>query len=144
MNNEPKAIILPEDLGPFAMGESKPEYKPHFTGANFMNRLTQDGVGIVNVTFEPGCRNNWHIHRAESGGGQYLLCTAGKGWFQEEGKPAKKIARGDVIHIAPGVKHWHGAAKDSWLVHLAVAIPGEGCFTEWLEPVTDAEYQNLE
>lgn len=143
MNDEPKSIILPEDLGPFPMGTSKEEYKPYFVGNNFMERLTDDDVGIVNVTFEPGCRNNWHIHRSKSGGGQYLLCTAGKGWVQEEGKPARLISAGNVIKINPGVKHWHGATKDNWLVHLAVAIPGEDCFTEWLEPVSDEEYQKL-
>lgn len=98
---------------------------------------------IGNVTFEPGCRNNWHIHRAAKGGGQILLCTGGRGWYQEEGKPARELRTGDVVHIPANVKHWHGAAKDSWFAHLAVEIPGEGAGNEWCEPVDDEAYGKL-
>ena len=98
---------------------------------------------IGNVTFEPGCRNNWHIHRAAKGGGQILLCIGGRGWYQEEGKPARELRTGDVVHIPANVKHWHGAAKDSWFAHLAVEIPGEGAGNEWCEPVDDEAYGKL-
>ncbi len=105
--------------------------------------LSTEGVVIGNVTFEPGCRNNWHIHKADKGGGQILLCTGGKGWYQEWGKPAQELNAGDVVHIPAGVKHWHGAAKDSWFVHIAVEVPGENTSSEWCEPVSDEEYNNL-
>lgn len=105
--------------------------------------LSLEGVVIGNVTFEPGCRNNWHIHRAAKGGGQILLCTGGRGWYQEEGKPARELRTGDVVHIPANVKHWHGAAKDSWFAHLAVEIPGEGAGNEWCEPVDDEAYGKL-
>lgn len=95
------------------------------------------------MTFEPGCRNNWHVHHAAKGGGQILLCTAGRGWYQEWGKPARELRSGDVVNIPAGVKHWHGAAKDSWFVHLAVEVPGENARNEWLEPVSDADYNRL-
>ena len=98
---------------------------------------------IGNVTFEPGCRNNWHIHRAAKGGGQILLCIGGRGWYQEEGKPARELRTGDVVHIPANVKNWHGAAKDSWFAHLAVEIPGEGAGNEWCEPVDDEAYGKL-
>ena len=105
--------------------------------------LCTEGVGIGNVTFEPGCRNNWHIHHAKKGGGQILLCTAGKGWYQEWGKPAQQLHPGDVVKIPAGVKHWHGAAKDSWFAHLSVEVPGEETSNEWLEPVDDQSYNAL-
>lgn len=105
--------------------------------------LSLEGVVIGNVTFEPGCRNNWHIHRAAKGGGQILLCIGGRGWYQEEGKPARELRTGDVVHIPANVKHWHGAAKDSWFAHLAVEIPGEGAGNEWCEPVYDEAYGKL-
>ena len=105
--------------------------------------LSLEGVVIGNVTFKPGCRNNWHIHRAAKGGGQILLCTGGRGWYQEEGKPARELRTGDVVHIPANVKHWHGAAKDSWFAHLAVEIPGEGDGNEWREPVDDEVYGKL-
>lgn len=105
--------------------------------------LSLEGVVIGNVTFEPGCRNNWHIHRAAKGGGQILLCIGGRGWYQEEGKPARELRTGDVVHIPANVKHWHGAAKDSWFAHLAVEIPGEGAGNEWCEPVDDEAYGKL-
>lgn len=102
--------------------------------------LTTTGVPIGNVTFEPGCRNNWHIHHK---GGQILLVTGGRGYYQEWGKPAQKLQPGDVVNIPPEVKHWHGAASDSWFAHLAVEVPSEGASNEWLEPVTDEEYNKL-
>ena len=100
-------------------------------------------VSIANVTFEPGCRNNWHIHHATNGGGQILVCVEGEGWYQEEGKPAQSLKPGDVITIPANVKHWHGAKKDSWFSHLAVEVPGEDTNNEWCEPVSDEEYNNL-
>ena len=103
--------------------------------------LTTAGVPIGNVTFEPGCRNNWHIHHAKSGGGQILLCTAGRGYYQEWGKEAQELHPGDVVVIPAGVKHWHGAAPDSWFSHLAVEVPGEDTRNEWLEAVSDEEYR---
>lgn len=105
--------------------------------------LSTEGVTVGNVTFEPGCRNHWHIHHAASGGGQLLLCTSGSGWYQEWGQPARALQAGDVVQIPAGVKHWHGAAADSWFVHLAVEIPGEATKTEWCEPVSDEEYSKL-
>lgn len=105
--------------------------------------LCTEGVGIGNVTFEPGCRNNWHTHHAKKGGGQILLCTAGRGWYQEWGKPAQQLHPGDVVKIPAGVKHWHGAAKDSWFAHLSVEVPGEETSNEWLEPVDDQSYNAL-
>ena len=98
---------------------------------------------LANVTFEPGCRNNWHIHHATKGGGQLLICTAGEGWYQEEGKEAVSLAPGTVITIPADVKHWHGAKTDSWFSHIAVEVPGENTRSEWCEPVTDEEYAKL-
>lgn len=95
------------------------------------------------MTFEPGCRNNWHIHHASKGGGQILICVAGEGWCQEEGKKAIKLSKGMVITIPPEVKHWHGATKDSWFSHIAVEVPGENTSNEWCEPVSDSEYDKL-
>ena len=109
-----------------------------------MNMLSTEQVSIGNVTFEPGCRNNWHIHRAARGGGQILLVTAGRGWYQEWGKPARALRAGDVVNIPANVKHWHGAARDSWFAHLAVEVPGEETANEWLEPVSDADYSQLD
>lgn len=140
---EEKSVIIPEDLGPFAMGDPNRAYAKYFIGNSFLNMLSTEGVVIGNVTFEPGCRNDWHIHKAKKGGGQILLCTAGKGWLQEWGKPARFLKAGDVAHIAPGIKHWHGAAKDSWFTHIAVEVPGEECSTDWLEPVDDVWYSKL-
>ena len=98
---------------------------------------------LSNVTFAPGCRNNWHIHRAKSGGGQLLLCIAGEGWYQEEGKEEVSLIPGTVIFIPANVKHWHGAKADSWFSHLAMEVPGEEAANEWLEEVNDAQYQEL-
>lgn len=106
--------------------------------------LSTKQVGIANVTFEPGCRNNWHIHLAEKGGGQILLVTAGKGWYQEYGKPPRSLSAGDVVNIPANVKHWHGAAKNSWFQHLAIEVPAGNGRNEWCEPVSDEEYGALE
>ncbi len=115
----------------------------YFIGNSFLNPLTDKGVAMVNVTFEPGCRNNWHIHHAKSGGGQILICTAGSGWFQEEGKEPISLEPGKVISIPTDVKHWHGAKKDSWFSHISVEVPGEEIWHEWLEPVVDEVYNEL-
>lgn len=132
-----------ESLGPFARGAANTTYAQYFTGQSYLNMLTKEGLPIGNVTFEPGCRNHWHIHHASKGGGQILLCTSGRGWYQEWGKPARELHEGDVVVIPAGIKHWHGAAKDKWFVHLAVEVPGENTRTEWLEPVMDTEYNQL-
>ena len=98
---------------------------------------------MANVTFEPGCRNNWHVHKASQGGGQVLLCCGGRGWYQERGQPARELHPGDAVTIPANVKHWHGAARDSWFSHVAVEVPGENTANEWLEPVDQAEYDRL-
>ena len=126
----------------FALGEENP-FGQYFVGQSYLKMLCTEGVGIGNVTFEPGCRNNWHIHHAKKGGGQILLCTAGRGWYQEWGKPAQQLHPGDVVKIPAGVKHWHGAAKDSWFAHLSVEVPGEETSNEWLESVDDQSYNAL-
>ena len=131
-----------EDL--FPRGGANTAFAQYFSGQSYLNMLTTEGVAIGNVTFEPGCRNNWHIHHAKSGGGQILLCTAGRGWYQEWGRPAQELNPGDVVVIPPEVKHWHGATADSWFAHLAVEVPGEETKNEWCEPVSDADYGNLE
>lgn len=118
-------------------------YDQYFVGESSLNMLSTERVVIGNVTFEPGCRNNWHIHHTTQGGGQILLCTAGRGWIQEWGKPARVLHAGDVVKIAPGIKHWHGAAKDSWFAHLAVEVPGENPRSEWLEAVNKEDYSQL-
>lgn len=130
----------------FGQGSANTAFAQYFIGNSYLNPLTKPGesvVGLANVTFEPGCRNNWHIHRAKAGGGQILLCTGGRGWYQEWGRPARELRAGDVVNIPAGVKHWHGAAKDSWFSHLAVEVPGEQTENEWLEPVDGAQYGGL-
>ena len=125
----------------FPAGGENVAFAQYFTGKCYLNMLTKTSkVGVANVTFAPGCRNSWHIHHK---GGQLLLVLAGEGWYQESGKPAQALKAGDVVEIPPEVKHWHGASKDSWFAHLAVEIPAEGASNEWLEPVSDAEYDNL-
>lgn len=126
----------------FDLGEKNP-YGAYFVGQSYLNMLTTQGVAVGNVTFEPGCRNNWHIHRVRQGGGQILLCTAGRGWYQEWGKPARALKAGDVVEIPANVKHWHGAAGDSWFSHLSLEVPGEDTSNEWLEPVEEADYRQL-
>ena len=125
----------------FPLGAKNDAYAQFFTGQSYLAVLTQEGVFSANVTFEPGCRNNWHIHYK---GGQILYCTAGKGWYQEEGKLARFLKPGDVVNIPAGVKHWHGATKDSWFSHIALSVPEENATTEWLNPVTDEEYNKLQ
>ena len=129
----------------FGLGVENSAYARYFTGKSYLNPLTEPGKGpfFANVTFEPGCRNNWHIHHAASGGGQILLCVAGEGWYREEGKPARSLRPGDVVVIPPEVKHWHGAKADCWFSHIAVEVPGENASNEWLEAVTDEEYAAL-
>ena len=131
---------LPKDWSAFPVGEPNVAYAKYFKGASYLARLSTNQVGIAAVTFEPGCRNNWHIHHAETGGGQILICTAGRGYYQEWGKPAVEMKPGDTVNIPAGVKHWHGAAPDSWFQHLALEVPGTGQRNEWLEPVDDAAY----
>lgn len=128
----------------FPIGEPNTAYARYFIGNSYLAPVSTEQVVVSNVTFEPRCRNNWHIHKASKGGGQMLIGVAGRGWYQEEGKPAQEILPGTVIHIPANVKHWHGAAADSWFAHLAFSVPGEDTETEWLEPVTDAEYNKLE
>ena len=132
-----------ENSMPFPIGEPNTGFSKYFTGQSYLAPVSKSQIGIFNVTFEPGCRNNWHIHNAEEGGGQILICVAGKGYYQEWGKKAQILLPGDTVNIAPGVKHWHGPAKDSWFSHLAIEIPGKNPSTEWLEPVTDYEYNSL-
>ena len=128
----------------FPVGDPLPEqFSKFFIGKAYLQSLTDKGGPISNVTFEPGCRNNWHIHHAKSGGGQILLVTGGKGWYQAWGEEARQLQPGDVVVIPAGVKHWHGAAADSWFSHLAVEVSGEETSNEWLEPVEDEEYNKL-
>ena len=129
----------------FGLGQENSAYAQFFIGRSHLNPLTPAGVtpAFANVTFEPGCRNNWHIHHADKGGGQILLCVAGSGWYQEEGKPARSLNPGDVVVIPAGVRHWHGAKKDSWFSHIAVEVPGENAKNEWCEPVSDEAYGKL-
>jgi quercetin dioxygenase-like cupin family protein len=126
--------------GIFPKGDLNEAYAAYFTGTSYLAMLTTEGVITANVTFEPGCRNNWHIHHK---GGQILLVTEGRGWYQEDGKPARALKPGDVVNIPPETKHWHGAARDSWFAHVAVEIPAEGRSNEWLDPVSDKEYAAL-
>ncbi len=134
-----------DKLNVFGEGQPNEAFAQYFSGQSFLNMLakTGDGIGFANVTFEPGCRNNWHIHKADKGGGQVLLCIAGEGWYQEEGKSAQSLKPGDVVVIPANVKHWHGAKKDSWFSHIAVEVPGENASNEWCEPVSDEEYNEL-
>jgi alkylhydroperoxidase/carboxymuconolactone decarboxylase family protein YurZ/quercetin dioxygenase-like cupin family protein len=127
----------------FPIGEPNEAFSQYFVGQSYLKQLTKEGVPIFNITFEPGCRNNWHIHKAARGGGQILLCASGKGWYQEWGKEVRALRPGDTVTIPANVKHWHGATKDSWFSHLAVEAPGENTANEWLEPVDEDEYSKL-
>ncbi len=131
--------------GIFGQGAPNVDFAQYFTGNSYLKPLTdpQKTVFVANVTFEPGCRNNWHIHHAKTGGGQILLCVEGEGWYQEADKPAQSLVPGDVVTIPAGVKHWHGAKKDGWFSHLAVECPGVETSNEWLEPVDDSHYDAL-
>ena len=127
----------------FPIGAPNDGFAQYFVGQSYLHPLSTSQVGVYNVTFEPGCRNNWHIHHADKGGGQILICVAGRGYYQEWGKEARELRPGDVVNIPPEVKHWHCAAPDSWFSHLAIEVPGEGCSNEWLEAVTDEVYAKL-
>ncbi len=134
-----------EEQNIFGKGAANTAYADYFVGKSYLHPLTspENKPFFANVTFEPGCRNHWHIHRAEKGGGQILLCVAGSGWYQEWGNPARSLNPGDVVEILANVKHWHGAKKNSWFSHIAVEMPGENTSSEWLEAVTDEEYNAL-
>lgn len=130
----------------FGVGVPNDGFAQYFSGASFLKPLTEPdkcSLFMANVTFEPGCRNNWHIHHAKSGGGQLLICTTGEGWYQEEGKEAVSLVPGTVITIPANVKHWHGAKADSWFSHIAMEVPGEESKTEWCEPVSEDQYDKL-
>lgn len=130
----------------FGKGMENTMFSQYFIGDSFLNPLTGFGeypMFLANVTFEPGCRNNWHIHHADEGGGQILLCTAGSGWYQEEGKEAVSLEPGMVIKIPVEIKHWHGAKADSWFSHIAIEAPGVNTSNEWCEPVSDEDYNKL-
>ena len=132
--------------GMFGLGEPNVNFAKYFIGNPYLKPLTnpqETNVFLANVTFEPGCRNNWHIHHASKNGGQILICTDGSGWYQEEGKEAVSLEPGTVITIPANVKHWHGAKKDSWFSHIAVEVPGEETSNEWCEPVSDEQYNKL-
>ena len=129
----------------FGLGQENVNFAKYFIGKSYLNPLTdpKDTIFLANVTFEPGCRNNWHIHHATKNGGQILICTAGEGWYQEAEKDPVSLEPGMVITIPANVKHWHGAKKDSWFSHIAIEVPGENTSNEWCEPVTDEEYNKL-
>lgn len=129
----------------FGLGKPNVDFAKYFIGNSYLNPLTnpKETIFLANVTFEPKCRNNWHIHHATKGGGQILICTAGSGWYQEEGQEAIPLKAGSVITIPANVKHWHGASKNSWFSHIAIEVPGEDTHTEWCEEVSDAEYDKI-
>lgn len=127
----------------FPIGEPNDAFAKYFIGQSFLAPLSTEQAGIFNVTFEPGCRNNWHVHHADKGGGQILVCVAGRGYYQEWGKEPRLCIPGDVVNIPAGVKHWHGAAPDSWFSHLAVEVPGENGSNEWMEPVDEEQYGRI-
>ena len=130
-------------LSEFSVGEKNDAYAQYFIGQSYLAPLTSEPIPTYNVTFEPSCRNNWHIHHAKTGGGQILIVVFGEGYYQEEGKPVRKIKAGDVVVIPPNVKHWHGATKDSWLQHIAQEIPGTDTSNEWCEAVSNEEYEKI-
>jgi quercetin dioxygenase-like cupin family protein len=130
----------------FGKGQPNTAFAQYFDGNSYINPLTKPGeapIFLANVTFEPGCRTYWHIHQASSGGGQMLICTAGEGWYQEEGKKPVSLEPGKVIVISAGVNHWHGAKADSWFSHISISIPGEDSRNDWLESVPDEVYNKL-
>lgn len=135
--------MKPQEMSIFPAGEANDQFAAYFIGQSYLAMLSNEQVVIGNVTFEPGCRNHWHIHRADRGGGQMLIVTAGEGWYQEWGREPQKLKAGDIVHIPAGVKHWHGAAADAWFQHLALEVPGENGKTEWCEPVSDEAYAAL-
>ena len=127
----------------FPLGEKNETFAKYFIGQSYLAPLTLEGLPAFNVTFEPGCRNNWHKHLAKAGGGQLLLCTAGEGWFRREGKKPKRLTPGSVVFIPVDVKHLHGASKDSWFAHVALSVPAKDAKNEWLDPVTDEAFSKL-
>lgn len=127
----------------FPIGEENTAYAKYFIGKSYLAPLSTSQVKMFNVTFEPKCRNNWHVHHAKTGGGQTLIVVGGEGWYQEWGKEPQKLKVGDVVNIPANVKHWHGAAADSWFSHIAVEVDGTETSNEWLEPVTDEAYNKL-
>ena len=130
----------------FGLGNSNDSFAQYFSGKSFLNQLgdtSKVNLNFYNVTFEPSCRNNWHIHHAKTGGGQVLICVDGEGWYQEEGRSARSLKSGDIVLIPANVKHWHGAKKDSWFSHIAIEVPGEETSNEWCEPVSDENYAKL-
>lgn len=135
--------MKPEELSVFSIGDKNDAYAKYFVGQSYLNMISKEQIVIGNVTFEPGCRNNWHIHHADEGDGQILLITAGKGYYQEFGKEVRTLHPGDVVNIPANVKHWHGASPESWFAHLAIEVPGKNCSTEWCEPVDSSEYDIL-
>lgn len=136
---EQNAIPAPKS-GMFKIGKPNTAYAKYFKGQSYLNMLNKEQVAIANVTFEPKCRNNWHIHHK---GGQILIVVQGRGYYQEWGKPAQELKEGDIVNIPPETKHWHGAAPDSWFSHLAIEVPADNSSTEWLEEVSDEEYGEL-
>lgn len=145
MRIQDRAVFEQQDS--FGVGAPNDAFAKYFRGNSYLKPLTEFGkcpVFLANVTFEPGCRNNWHIHHAEKGGGQLLICTTGEGWYQEEGKEAVSLTPGTVITIPANVKHWHGAKKDTWFSHIAAEVPGEKTSTEWCEEVSIEDYNSLE
>nr|WP_277935435.1 cupin domain-containing protein [Parablautia muri] len=142
--HEEKENSIPAGLSAFPVGEPNTSTAQYFIGQSYLAPVSTSQVPIFNVTFEPGCRNNWHIHHAKNGGGQMLICVSGRGWYQEWGKEARELHPGDVVNIPAEVKHWHGAAKDTWFQHLAVEVQGEETKTEWCEAVTADAYDKLD
>lgn len=130
-------------MSKFPIGEENVTFKDYFIGKSYLAPISNELISIANVTFEPGCRNNWHIHHSKNGGGQILICIFGEGIYQERGKDPIFIKEGDVISIKPGVKHWHGATKNSYFQHLAIEVPGEENKNEWLEPADEKEYEKI-
>ena len=127
----------------FPIGSPNDAYAQYFVGQSYLSPVSTEQVPVFNVTFEPGCRNNWHIHHAKNGGGQMLICVGGRGYYQEWGKDVVELTPGTVINIHANTKHWHGAAPDSWFSHLAIEVPGEETSAEWLEPVSEEDYSKL-
>ena len=134
---------MKKELSDFPIGEPNTAFQKYFIGKSYLAPLSLEQIPTFNVTFEPKCRNNWHIHKSKTGGGQMLIVISGNGWYQEWGKEPRALKTGDVVNIPANVKHWHGASKDSWFQHIAQEIPGTEISTEWCEPVTDEEYNKL-
>ncbi|MBQ9452525.1 MAG: cupin domain-containing protein [Desulfovibrio sp.] len=129
--------------GPFPAGEPNTAYAKYFVGQSYLTAISTSQVPMFAVSFAPGCRNNWHIHKASKGGGQVLIVTAGRGYYQAWGEEPVELHPGDVVHIPANVKHWHGAAPDTAFQHLAIEVPGEEASTSWAEPVDAAAYARL-